>query len=698
MNNAENLVGKLLSDRYEVLDKIGMGGMAMVYKAHDKVLDRDVAIKILRDGLEDNSEIVSNFIKEARSSASLVHPNVVSVYDVCEYEGLNFMVMELVDGITLKKYIMKNPRLPWQEACDYAIQIGQGIQAAHERGIIHRDIKPQNIIMAPGGVLKVTDFGIAKAMESDTSIAGGTATGSVHYISPEQARGGFTDFRSDIYSLGIVLYEMLAGRVPFDGDSPVSVALMHIEEEAINVKCVNMDISSDLAYVTMKAMNREQGKRYQHMQEFLDDLRAVLADESLPSKENEEAEEELEPVSETEIPKKKKTERENLSKNKKDKKKKEKSKHADRNSVILALSTVAVIVLVIAGLLLMTVNPFAKTIPDLTGMTMEEAQKAAKRNGYSISNEIEYCLSDTIGADLVVYQSPAAGEEAPKTEPIKLIMSLGSSGGGIPVPDVVNSPIDDAGTLIESYALLYKVVSEYSDDVEYGNIIRQSPLAGTHINAGDIVTLHMSIGPETDIIEKKKVPVPNLIGMTREIAESSLAAYGLVTGTVTNVPSDSPEGTVIKQSPAAGSKVDETSTVTLVLSSGNASSTLSSEFENVEIPAIVEQQVQQTPTEEQNPPAVTETIVQNTEAPVVVPPAMNETPSTGAGTKLFTVKIPDAANDSVRVEVVVDGVIVHDAMHSKSEGAVTVEIPVNGTASVQAYIDGAKVSDKTITL
>lgn len=712
MENTENLVGKLLSDRYNVLDKIGTGGMAMVYKAHDKVLDRDVAIKILRDVLEDNDEIVSNFIKEARSSASLVHPNVVSVYDVCEYEGLNYMVMELVDGITLKKYIMKNPRLPWQEACDYAIQIGQGIQAAHDRGIIHRDIKPQNIIMAPGGVLKVTDFGIAKAMESDTSIVGGTATGSVHYISPEQARGGFTDFRSDIYSLGIVLYEMLAGRVPFDGDSPVSVALMHIEEEPINVKCVNMDISSDLAYVTMKAMNREQGKRYQNMQEFLDDLRAVLADENLPSREGEEVEVDVEPIPEPEIRNRRKVNVDTTSNStKRNKKKPAKSKDADRNSVILALSTVAVIILVVAGILLMTVNPFAKSIPDLAGMTLDEAQKVAKRSGYTVSSEIEYCLSDSVAADLVVYQSPAAGTQAKKTEPIKLILSLGASGGGIPVPDVINTPIDDAGALIESYALLYKVVSEYSDDVEYGNIIRQSPLAGTHINAGDIVTLHMSIGPETEVVEKKKVTVPNLRGMTRDIAETSLAANGLITGTVTNMPSDSPEGTVIRQSPAAGTKVDEQSTVTLVISSGNTSSTLSSEYENVEIPPIVEQQaeqeVQQSQTqqpEKENAvvpvaeePEPTQQVVQQTQAPVVSAPTVESNSSSGEGTKMFTVKIPDAANDSVRVEIVVDGNIIHDAMHSKSEGAVAIEIPINGTASVQAYIDGAKVSDKTIT-
>ena len=257
MQNSEYLLGITLNDRYEILEKIGTGGMALVYKAHDNVLDRDVAIKALRENFDHESAIVSNFIKEARSSASLVHPNVVSVYDVCEYDGLNYMVMELVNGKTLKEYIKKNQHLPWQESCNYAIQIGQGIQAAHERNIIHRDIKPQNIIMDSSGTLKVTDFGIAKAMESDKAIAGGTAMGSVHYISPEQARGGYTDFRSDIYSLGIVLYELLAGRVPFDGDNPVSVALMHIEEDPINVKCVNMDVPSDLAYVTMKAINPE---------------------------------------------------------------------------------------------------------------------------------------------------------------------------------------------------------------------------------------------------------------------------------------------------------------------------------------------------------------------------------------------------------------------------------------------------------
>ncbi|MGN0181480.1 MAG: Stk1 family PASTA domain-containing Ser/Thr kinase, partial [Candidatus Ornithomonoglobus sp.] len=592
MLNTENLIGTVLSDRYEVLEKIGTGGMATVYKAHDKVLDRDVAIKILRENFEGNSEIVENFIKEARSSASLVHPNVVSVYDVCTYGEINYMVMELVDGITLKKYIKKNPRLPWQEACDYAIQIAQGIQAAHERNIIHRDIKPQNIIMAPGGVLKVTDFGIAKAMESDTSMAGGTATGSVHYISPEQARGGFTDFRSDIYSLGICLYEMLAGRVPFDGDSPVSVALMHIEEEPVNVKCVNIDVPADLAYVTMKAMNRDPNKRYQNMNELLDDLRAVLADEDLPSKESEKQEKEDAENTDAsngaaqEVREKKPVGKEDLAnrgrsntrvKNKK--KMSAKKKREDRNSVILALSTVAVIVLVAVGVVLMLINPFSgNSVPDLAGLTLEEAAAAAHDAGYKINDEIEYSLSDDVAENLVISQLPEAGTAADKSEPISLVVSLGASNGGVPVPDVVNMDIDEAGQIIEARTLLYKIVLEPSTEVAENLVIRQIPAPGTHLNPGDYVTLHMSTGPDADYSEKGTVTVPSVIGMYRDNAESTLGMYNLLIGTVTRKASNNPEGTIIMQSPAAGASVSENTTVTIVISSGREDSTLASEY------------------------------------------------------------------------------------------------------------------------
>ncbi len=207
--NGENLVGKTLLNRYEILELIGSGGMATVYKAHCRMLDRDVAVKVLRSSLKDDEQVVNNFYKESRAAASLSHNNIVSVYDVGEENGLSFIIMEYVEGITLKEYIKKNERLPWQQACDFGIQICQALEQAHAKNIIHRDIKPQNILLTLDKTCKVTDFGIAKAVASETVVVGGNTLGSVHYISPEQARGGFTDARSDIYSLGVVLYEML---------------------------------------------------------------------------------------------------------------------------------------------------------------------------------------------------------------------------------------------------------------------------------------------------------------------------------------------------------------------------------------------------------------------------------------------------------------------------------------------------------
>ena len=505
MHNTEELMGVTLNDRYNILEKIGTGGMALVYKAHDNVLDRNVAIKMLRDNYDSESSIVSNFIKEARSSASLVHPNVVSVYDVSEHEGYNYMVMELVDGKTLKDYIKKNQRLPWQEACNYTIQIGQGIQAAHERNIVHRDIKPQNIIMDHSGTLKVTDFGIAKAVEGDKAIAGGTAMGSVHYISPEQARGGFTDFRSDIYSLGVVLYEMLAGRVPFDGDDPVSVALMHIEEDAVNVKCVNMDVPSDLAYVTMKAMNREPGKRYQHMQDFLDDLRAVLADEILPSREKDRnmnvAFDEENDCSEYRQKKPDTVKREQRVREKG--KEKVVKKKAERNAILLAFATAVALVLVVAGVILLVANPFSKTVPDFLYMSVEEAEKEAQRHGFGI--ECEYTYSDTVAKDHIISQLPLAGEELDKHEKIRLSVSMGATGGKIEVPDFKGNTLEEAKKEIEALRLICDV-EFVNSSAESGTVIRQTPAEGTHMNPAGKVKLYVSSGPKETPAETTEEP------------------------------------------------------------------------------------------------------------------------------------------------------------------------------------------------
>lgn len=669
MYNTEELIGTTLNDRYSVLEKIGTGGMAIVYKAHDNVLDRDVAIKVLRENYEIESAVVSNFIKEARSSASLVHPNVVSVYDVCECDGLNYMVMELVDGITLKEYIKKNPRLPWQEACDYAIQIGQGIQAAHERNIIHRDIKPQNIIVDSTGTLKVTDFGIAKAVEGDKAIAGGTAMGSVHYISPEQARGGFTDFRSDIYSMGVVLYEMLAGRVPFDGDTPVSVALMHIEEEALNVKCVNMDVPADLAYVTMKAMSREQGKRYQKMQDFLEDLRAVLADEILPSREQERllmAEEDIDTDFDVES-----DDSDYMYGNDRDtrvrRKTKEKvmKKKSERKAVLLALATTAALVLIILGVIFIFANPFAKTVPDLSGLTLEEAINKAHRNGYNVSDEVEYSFSDDMGENMVISQFPAAGEEAPKHEEIKVVISLGATGGTIRVPYLVNTRVDDAIAEIDSLKLVYNIVYDESDEIEIGNVIRQTPLEGTHVNEGDVVTIHISSGASLGETESKDVRTPAVQMQTLDAARAIITANGLSVGSITYMESDTVEsGKIIMQKPDAGTTVKSGTAVSLVVSNGNGE----------EDPDATDE-----PAETLNPNA--------TERPVI-----------NGNVERYTVRIPDDAGETVHVKIVANGNVMHDSTHKKSEGVVVCEIVGSGTVRIQTYIDGVLVNDEKKTL
>ena len=533
--NSDNLVGITLGNRYDMLEKIGTGGMATVYKAKDTLLNRYVAIKILRDSLEGEEQVVSNFIKEAQSSASLVHNNIVSVYDVGEEGGLNYMVMEYVDGITLKEYIKQKGALPWQEACDFAIQIGQGISEAHSINIIHRDIKPQNILMTKDKTLKVTDFGIARAVAGETTVVGGSALGSVHYISPEQARGGFTDARSDIYSLGIVLYEMLTGKVPFDGDTPVSVALMHLEKEPVNVKCVNLDIPTDLAYVTMKAISKEQSNRYQNVQEFVDDLHAVLADEPLPSRDDvyeevvpqedyayddesdfddnldvPETVEEEEPYEE-ELPARGRTKRKKVVKKKNKKQKKE-----DRIAVVLAISTAAVILLIVLGAFFFINMRKEAIVPDLKNMTIEQATAEIEKAGLHLADEIEYSLSDTVAENCVISQDPTAKKVVAKNSDVKLIVSIGSSGGDIVAPDVTGKQFDEAIAEILELELNYTVVEDESDDVPSGYVIRQTPLGGTKLNKDDIINIHVSKGKGGSSAQAtpatERVSVPSIIG------------------------------------------------------------------------------------------------------------------------------------------------------------------------------------------
>ncbi len=671
--NAKNLIGNILSNRYEVIEKIGTGGMASVFKAKDTLLNRMVAIKVLKEGTDDE-KVAKNFIKEAQSAASLTHNNIVSVYDVCEEDGVRYMVMELVDGITLKEYIKKVGTLPWQEACDFALQIGQGIGVAHSSDIIHRDIKPQNIIMTKDKTLKVTDFGIARAAVSDTTIVGGTALGSVHYISPEQARGGYTDERSDIYSLGMVLYEMLAGKVPFDGETPVTIALMHLEKEPVNVRCINMDIPKSLAYVTMKAIAKEPSKRYANIEAFLEDIHAVLAEEPLPSMEGMNEQEDYEDSvyyqsdrddyfddDEDYNEEVKKEEK----KRKKKRAKTAKQKKEDRRAVIYALLTLVAIALVAFGAYSLFGSSKGMTAPDFTNMTIEEAQAQITLEEWDIriDEEVEYTISDEIEEGKIVTQDPMPGEFVAKGSKIKVVISIGSSGGDISVPDVVGKDFSVAITKILDKGLTYVVVEEISEDVPDGEVIRQLPIAGTKLNRDDIVTLYVSRKQgeeETQTPEAvRKVTVPNLVGMGKEAAVNTIEAMGLVVTSVNKQYSDSLEGLVIEQSPSHPSTVDEGSGVSIIVSKGPKTD------EDPTVPPISD------PT---------------------VPPA-----NVATKTKQFTIKIPESSGDTVHIEITANGQVIHSAQHNKTEGYVTVDVSASsGNVSVQAMIDGSLAAQRTL--
>ena len=271
-----NLEGRLIGNRYEILERIGNGGMATVYKSRDHVLNRNVAVKVLKEEFTTDAEFVKRFNIEAQSAASLTHPNIVSIYDVGSEDDIHYIVMELVQGKTLKEIIMDEGVLPWKWTVNIAIQIASALEVAHRNNIVHRDIKPHNIIITEDGTAKVTDFGIAKAVSNSTITSFGSTIGSVHYFSPEQARGGYTDAKSDLYSLGVVMYEMLTGKVPFDADTPVSIALKHMQEKAIEPKVINPTIPDSINKIIIKAMEKEPNLRYISATEMLNDLKEVI--------------------------------------------------------------------------------------------------------------------------------------------------------------------------------------------------------------------------------------------------------------------------------------------------------------------------------------------------------------------------------------------------------------------------------------
>ena len=563
-----NLEGKLLGNRYEIIEKIGNGGMATVYKATDKILKRHVAVKILRDEFTTDEEFIRRFEVEAQSAARLTHPNIVSIYDVGVDGNLYYIVMELIQGKTLKEIIIKEKGpLPWKWSINVAIQIASALEMAHRNNIIHRDIKPHNIIITEDGIAKVTDFGIAKAVSNSTITAFGTTIGSVHYFSPEHARGGFTDAKSDLYSLGVVMYEMVTGRVPFDADTPVSVALKHMQEEPEEPIEVNPKVPTSVNKIIMKALQKDTSLRYQTSSEMLVDLKKALKDP-----EGDFVEElEYDPTASTQVIDTNKIKKESQtqnSKGKKDGKLKTFIKNHKGLSIFIGLILLFILSLGGTMLALNLTNPPEVSMPNVVGLSKEEARQEIENAKLKFEVEKEEYNKD-VPEGFVISQDPTYMERFNKVKQgstVKVVISKGQE--KTTVPKVVGMEKDKAIKALEDAKLKVEVVEETSKKVQEGYVISQETDPDTEAFAGDTVIIHVSTGVE-------KVTVPDVIGKTQSEAKSMLEAQGFVVSVVTSEDSSKASGVVLKQSLDSGKSVEKGSSITITVNSYEESKTMS---------------------------------------------------------------------------------------------------------------------------
>ena len=556
-----NLEGKLLGNRYEIVEKVGNGGMATVYKATDKVLKRNVAVKILRDEFTTDEEFIKRFEAEAQSAARLTHPNIVSIYDVGVENNLYYIVMELIQGKTLKQIIVEERGpLPWKWSVNVAIQIASALEMAHRNNIIHRDIKPHNIIITEDGIAKVTDFGIAKAVSNSTITAFGTTIGSVHYFSPEHARGGFTDAKSDLYSLGVVMYEMVTGRVPFDADTPVSVALKHMQEKPEEPIEVNNHVPVAVNKIIMKALQKDATLRYQSASEMLIDLRKALKNPDGDFVE----ELEYDPTAKTQkintdMYGNIKDELGKDSRGKKEGKFKRFIKNHKALSIVIGL--IILFALSLGGTLgvLSITNPPEVEMPNVVGLSKEEAQKAIEDAKLKFEVKSEEYNKD-VEEGHVISQDPTYMEKYNKVKQgstVSVVISKGQE--KTTVPKVVGMEKEEAIKALEDAKLKVEVIEETSKKVEEGYVISQETDADTEAFAGDTVKIHVSTG--TGI---KQVTVESVIGQDEATAKSTLEGLGLKVN-VSYQDATSDNGKVIKQSIDSGKTVDEGTTITITV-------------------------------------------------------------------------------------------------------------------------------------
>ena len=593
-------IGMMIGDRYEILEKIGTGGMSDVYKAKCHKLNRLVAVKVLKQEFSENANFVAKFRVEAQAAAGLMHPNIVNVYDVGEEDDIHYIVMELVEGITLKKYIEKKARLSVKEATSIAIQVCMGIEAAHNNSIIHRDIKPQNIIISKEGKVKVTDFGIAKAATSNT--VSSNVMGSVHYTSPEQARGGYSDAKSDIYSLGITLFEMLTGRVPFQGDSTVGIAIKHIQEPMPSPRQYVEEIPVSVEQIVLKSCQKSPDRRYQTMAELIDDLKQSLVTPEVPFVKMDE----FDMIASTRIVTegdmeniKKETHKEPFEDSMRlnvdpayqeqmdemgDSPVTEDDRNPKMEKITSILFIVAVVLIGLVIILLVgktigilkfndTDNSDREevmdmvTMIDVIGQDYTTAKKALE--GIELLREPAYVESDEYAEGTVLDSNVKEGQEVERFSVITLTVSSGTN--AIEIPSVTAKSYEEAKNVLEKAGFVVNKATSYSEDMAEGYVLSQSPAADTKAPAGSTITLTVSLGKE-----ETKVRVPSVLGYTELEAANALEAAGLKVGSIGYMNSDDfSKDLVCYQSSPVNSYLEEGSTVDIKVSLGAKTATYS---------------------------------------------------------------------------------------------------------------------------
>ena len=643
-----DLVGRYIGNRYEILEKIGNGGMATVYKAKCHVLNRFVAVKVLKEEFTTDEEFIRRFNIEAQSAAGLTHPNIVSVYDVGHEDNIYYIVMELIQGKTLKQIISESGILPWKWSVNIAIQIASALEAAHKNNIVHRDIKPHNIIITEDGVAKVTDFGIAKAVSNSTITAFGTTIGSVHYFSPEHARGGYTDAKSDLYSLGIVMYEMLTGRVPFDADTPVSIALKHMQEKPVEPIKLNPSIPLAVNQIIMKAMRKDPNERYQSATEMLRDLNAALKNPEGNFVENENIDMNRTQVMGTITD-------DMLEKNEKVEEHKKQSRlkqYFEKHPKMKIVMLVAIFILVFVVTLFVT--KFAMDagtvknveIPELVGLTEDEVKEKLKGTKFTYEIEAEEYNSE-VEAGKVSAQNPAYRKNFTIKENSKISLTISKGTELTTVPKVAGMEYSEAEKEITAKKLKIEKIEEKSDKIKEGYVTRQEPAENTELQAGETVKVYVSIGNGLE-----QVPVTFVVGKTEADARKELEDKKLKVEVKYDEDTSKTNGIVLKQSKDVGEVVEEGTTIVLTV---NKISEVKKGTVNVNLKSILN---------------------------YTKPTAVNE-----------EVTVPKVA-----VKITVNGDTVYNEKQAKDTTKISTEVQGKGTVEVKIYVDDILKGTKNLDL